>query len=260
MVKKNNEDEKDKLRFENELKKLKLSIEKGAVFSNPSGNNNLSPEIENEFLKHIEAFENAYENADLISVYDFIGRPEYVKDEDVPDHRISDALENMMNVLCENEIALDTLCEVDDRTLYKFITEELFLHKIDNIRIKGMITHFTYEEFHPNHDYDIREYCTDFIQSFLNKDQDYATHLTSEAENDKYLLSFRDSFKSLTLKHFDIISITFNEKNASVRFNINFTGVIEESHETLDISGEGNIELLHMYDFWYIDKVQFPRN
>ena len=32
----NNEHDQDKLRYENELRKMKLSAERGAIFSNPS--------------------------------------------------------------------------------------------------------------------------------------------------------------------------------------------------------------------------------
>jgi len=38
--------------------------------------------------------------------------------------------------------------------IYKFITEELFDHEMDDIMLPGFVHHFIYEEFHPNHEYD----------------------------------------------------------------------------------------------------------
>lgn len=254
-----NDDEK--LRFENELKKMKLSLERGATFSKPPNNEDLPPEIENEFLKNIEAFEKAFDEAKRITVYNFIGRPEYLKAEQVPDHEISQALENVMQVLDDHGIALSTLCEVDDRTLYTFITDELFLHEMDDMRIEGMVSQFIYEEFHPNHEYDIRNYCTEFIQSFLDKSSKFFTHsLTREAEEDQGLKHFRDAFESFSLHHFEISSLTFDEQNAKVVFIIDYSGSIENSREVQKFSGEGNFELIYQYGYWYIHKVNLlPR-
>ena len=56
-----------------------------------------------------------------------------------------------MNILNKNSIQLDTICDVEEREIYRFVTEELFSHKMDNMRIPGMMACFIYEEFHPNH-------------------------------------------------------------------------------------------------------------
>lgn len=255
----NSEDEIEKLRIDNEIKKMKLTLEHCASFSNPSENSELNPHIEAQFLDNIEQFEKAYDNCKRISVYDFIGKPEYRNTDDIPDGEIYSELKKINNVMNEKGIYLDTLCEVDDRVLYRFITEELFLHETDNIRVAGMSHNFIYEEFHPNHEYDIRSHSNDFIESYLDKESDfYTTFLTKEAENDNTLKNFRDAFKSFSLNRFEIKSISFDEENANVIFEINFTGTIEEKGETQNFSGEGSLALLYKYDFWCIQSVKFP--
>jgi hypothetical protein len=52
----NNEEELEKLRMENELKKMKLMLEHGAVFSESIDSNKLDPVIENEFLRNMEEY------------------------------------------------------------------------------------------------------------------------------------------------------------------------------------------------------------
>jgi hypothetical protein len=253
------EDEADRLRYENELKKMKLSLEKGAVFSNLSNDEELPPEVENEFLKNIEAFERAHDEAKRITVYDFIGKPEYRKAAQIADDEIAGELETVLQLLNDNEIALDTLCEVDDRTLYSFVTDELFLHEIDDVRMEGWVSNFIYEEFHPNHEYDLINYSTDFIQSFLDKSSDlYHTHLTKEAGEDKSLRQFRDSFKSFILEDFEIISVVFDDEKANTNFRIAYSGIIEDAHEEQCFRGEGNFDFKHMYGYWYLYKVNFP--
>ena len=258
LLNENNEDI-ERLRMENELKKMKLMLEHGAVFSEPSGENPLDPALENAFLSNIEEFEKNYQNAETIVLYDFIGRPEYFLSDAITDSQISEELKRITNILSENEIRLDTICQVDDRECYRFITEELFLLKTDNMRIKGMMHCFIYEEFYPNHEYDIRQHCTEGIQSFLNKKSEYyTTFFTKEAEEDPWLKSFRDSFKSFSIKQFDITDLSFDEKNATVSFIIDFKATIEGSYEKQRYSGKGSMELVYIYDFWGIQKISFP--
>lgn len=252
--------DQDKLRFENELKKMKLSLERGASFSDLSSNKNLPPEVENRFLKNIEAFEDAFQSAKQISVYDFIGRPEFLSEDRITDQEISDALKNIVETLNEYGIILDTLCEVDDRVLYQFITEELFLHEMDDIRIEGMVSHFIYEEFHPNHEYDLTNATTEFINDFLDKTSKdfYTSTLTREAETDQQLIDFRSAFASFNVGRFEIDKIAFDEGIAQVEFTIDFSGMIENSHVEQRYVGKGKMEFLHQYGFWYINRVNFP--
>ena len=128
-MKKNNENPKDKLnriRHENEEKKKQLIEEHGAFFGNMTNENNLPPEIESQFLDNIKAFENEFQSAKQIQLYDFLGKPNYRKLEELTDAEVSKELERIMKLMSNNQVSLDTICEVDDRELYRFITEELF--------------------------------------------------------------------------------------------------------------------------------------
>lgn len=255
----NNDEELDDLRMENEIKKIKLSLEHGSHFSESDGNSDLDPRIEAEFLDYIDQFEKAYHDCKQIQVYEFIGNPEFRKTEEIPDEEIQSELEKMMLVMNKNGVYLDTLCEVDERVLYQFITEELFAHEMDDMRVSGMMLNFIYEEFHPNHEYDIRNHSCDFIKSFLDKESGYyTTFLTKEAEKGCELKNFRDAYTAFSLENFEIISLVFEEEKSEVTFNIKFTGTIEGSSKIQSFSGEGKLELLYLYDFWCIQAVEFP--
>ena len=256
-----NKNGQDKLRKENGLRKNKLTSEKGGEFFYPLSENELPPEVENEFLKNIEEFDKAFDSSERVTIFEYIGKPELKKASEITDNEMKKALDKVMLLLNKNGIALDTLCEVDNRTLYKFITEELILEEIDNIRIKGMVLNFIYEEFHPNHEYDIRNHCSDFFKSFLDKKSDYyPTFLTKEAENNKKLKHFRDSYGSFRLHSFEITNISFDEEKAKADYQTDFTAIIENSNEKQRYKGAGKIELLYKWDFWCVDKVWFPDN
>lgn len=257
--KKNSDDELERISMENELKKMKMMLEYGAVFSEPSGDKTLHPLIENEFLNSIEAFENAIQDAEPVLLYDFIECPDFIPVSDVPDTQISAELERIMNILNKNGIQLDTICDVEEREIYRFVTEELFRHEMDNLRIPGMMCCFIYEEFHPNHEHDIREHSIDGIKSFLNKKTDfYTSFFTKEAEDDVHLKHFRDAYKSFSLKHFKITHLTFDEEKAFVRFDIDFTGKIEGGTEKQHFTGQGSVELIYRWDYWCIQMINFP--
>ena len=245
--------------MENELKKMKLMLENGARFGEPSGKLPADPVIENQFLNYVDEFEKNYRNAETILIYDFIGRPEFRIEKEIPDSQISAELESIMNIINRNGIQIDTICDVEEREIYRFVTEELFFNKIDNMRIKGMITCFIYEEFHPNHEYDIRTLSHDGIKSYLNKETDYYTnHFSKEAKASAWYIDFRDAFGSFSLRHFEITRLSYDEQNASVSFNIDFTGNIEGSDVQQFFTGEGTLELISQYGFWSIQKINFP--
>jgi hypothetical protein len=261
MAKKNNinEEEQERLRKENELKKNKLKSEQGAFFSDSMGNGNLPPEIESQFLDSIMKFEESYQANVQTTVYKFLGKPKYKKVDKIPDSKIKAELEKLRNVMEQNLIELDTLCPVDDRELYRFITEELFLAEMDDMRIDGMIHHFTYEEFHPNHEYDITEHSNYFIKSFLNKESDfYTSYLTGEGKKNTWFENFRNSFQSFSVEYFNITDIEFDTENATVVFDISFSGIIEGTHETQSYKGQGKMELVNEYDYWCIQTISFP--
>ncbi len=252
-------EELENIKDENEFKKMKMMLEHGATFSSPQLGEELPPEIENEFLKNIEKFDEAFHSAKRIPICEFLGNPSFKNEESIVDADISSSLTSTLNLLNENGISLDTICEVDDRTLYKFITEELMLHDIDDMKIEGMMNCFIYEEFHPNHEYSVREHCIDFINSYFKKNDDsYTNFLTKEAEENKKLLDFRDLFNSFYLNSLDITEIAFDTEHATAAFKIDFTGMIENDHEEQHYSGKGTIELVYLWNYWCIDKVTFP--
>lgn len=62
----------ERLKAENEFLKMKIMLERGAQFGYGE-NKPLPPEIENEFLKNIVAFEEQFEEHKRIKVFDKIG-------------------------------------------------------------------------------------------------------------------------------------------------------------------------------------------
>jgi hypothetical protein len=263
----------ENLRMENEIKKIKLSLEHGTDLSGQLSEAELPPEIEGKFLDYISQFEAEFAKRKTIFVYDLAGRPEWKPASEIPDSEIAAELERIMDAMHENSISLDTICEVDDRVLYKFITEELFNHETNDIQIPGMTHGFIYEEFHPNHEHDIKNRCTDFLKHVLNKESEWMprflslakevssqTGVITEDEAINKLTLFRDAFSSFTIENFEIATVHINEETdlGEAQGSIHFTGTIDGSHETIDFNGGFGFWLIKEYDWWNIYKMNIP--
>lgn len=259
-----------------ELKKKELEKKYGAHFSQAD---NISPELENEWLDHIEQFEQQFNNAEKITVWEYIGKPAYRKTDDIESGKISDELQRLVNCMNEHNISLDTLCPVDEKELYRFITEELFPHEIDNMQIGGMMTCFTYEEFHPNAEYDIRSAYDYFFRMSLAKMKniggegydllyvDTDNYKDSEGEKIekkeviKSINTFLDSFDYIEVTSNEIKNIFINEDktDAKLAFAIGYKGCFRNSPEFIVYKGDGIFRLKPSeYGGWDIYHISLP--
>jgi hypothetical protein len=162
-------DPQENFRIENEILKIKLKTQYGDAFSMQS-NEDIPPEIENQFLKNILAFEEADINAETITVYECIGKPPYRPSAELNDEEIVKALKTVTMTMNEHSIELD-ICDgpYPDRTIYEFITEELFAHEIEKTPIFGNGWNFIYEEFYPNDKKEIEKNTHSFLQHWFTK-------------------------------------------------------------------------------------------
>jgi hypothetical protein len=257
------------LQRENEIKKLKLSASKDAHFSR---NDELPPEIENEWLNHIEAFEEQYENAEQVTVAVRLGHPDFPAVEELDEDEITEKLDEMMELMVENDISLDALREVSDAELYRFITEELMLHEMDDFAIEGMMTCFIYEEFHPNARQDIEMTIEHFFFEMFSRD--FRDHLSTnlaencESQNGETLtqekavkkaIAFGDCYESLTMNALSDFEIEVNEdeKEAGAQFLVDYQA--ESISETVSLKGEGEAKLrVGEFGYWDIYALSIP--
>lgn len=269
-----NEDEEsltpeEKLQMENNLLKLKLMAEHEAHFPDE---NELDPEMENEWLKHIYQFEEQHKNARQISVYEYISRPEFKKADDLTNKQVEEELDRVLDIMGENGINLDCLAEYDDRTIYTFITDELFNHEIDDVKMEGMTTNFIYEEFHPNHDYDLRNYTHEFFEKLLSRKWDkYDEHMlynhvlssSDEKIDQKDFITlielFQEGWKQFELLQQEIVSVVFDieKAHATVDLNLSYDAIASDNGRT-KYAGKSTLTFIHDHGYWYVHKVEMP--
>lgn len=163
------DDPQENLRIENEFLKIKLKAQYGEDFQMGSSEE-MPPEIENQFLKSMMAFEDEYANAEYTTVYERIGKPAYKAVNEMDKAELSSSVKRLIKILADNDISLD-ICDgpYPDEIIYQFITEELFAIKVEVKPVAGMGSHFIYEEFHPNHKADIVKRTHTFLKNWFHK-------------------------------------------------------------------------------------------
>jgi hypothetical protein len=168
------DDPAENLRMENELLKLKLQAQFGATLGDGG---NLPADIENEFLKNVYAFEQNQSTYQPIKVIEFLGKPHFQKAADLNDESLMKEYARLLELLNAKSIAIDFIRPREDRFKYQFITEELFEHTMSG-SMPGMTSHFIYEEFHPDHDLDIRNRTKDFLRDWFKREfNEYSSEL-----------------------------------------------------------------------------------
>lgn len=260
--------QEEELHAENNLLKEKLRLEHGMLMNDSQG---LSPETENHWLKHVYAFEQQYKNAKRTSLYDYIGRPAFKKWDTLDGKQTTQELARIQGLLNENNVQVDWICECDDATLYKFITEELFTHEMDDMRIPGMTCHFTYEEFHPNHDYDIRQQVSDFLHTVFERRWEKEFHEFALAvnvafagkEHDRAAISaiitaFQEAHDRLKVLKLDITTVVINTELTMADVAAKLSACGKRQGEQVLYEGSCSFHLVREDGYWFIDGFRVP--
>lgn len=156
----------EELNTENELMKLKMMAEFGGDFM---GGDDLPPDIENQFLKQVMSFHKLHNNSKVTTVYQYIDEPEYNHVNDLSDKEVAKELKLLIKLMSKKGVALSFLPDTSKREVYRFVTEELFKHEIEDIKVRGWINQFVYEEFYPNPKHEVSTVVSYCLQSIFNK-------------------------------------------------------------------------------------------
>jgi hypothetical protein len=264
---KNNSEAKELIKFENELLKLKLDVEFGLNQHNISA---LEPEVENAWLSSIYEFEQQFKDAKKIKVFEALGRPETKKLKDLRPHEIPKALDSVFSLMRKKGIALDCCCKYDEAIIYRFITEELFEEEVDDIFIDGMVHHFIYEEFHPNHEYDLKEKTEWFLRDLL--DIEWSPEFQSHKFTDTVTLKGRElkkaaltsiiqafqSDRTFRIESMDILqlNVDITEKKGFVKLHLAYNATFQR-HDHL-FHGEAKVSFVLVDEYWLICGFHLP--
>ncbi len=129
----------------------------------------LSPELESEWLDYILEFERQFEQAERVTIRQRIGDPPTPSLSDLPLHAVGEAVTALLDLLAAHGIAVDFLGDVDELEAYRYLTQELLDQEMDDIRVEGMMTHFTYS----TPEYDVQMWVEHFVLDVFTQEKEY---------------------------------------------------------------------------------------
>lgn len=214
----------DDISSENEFLKMKMMAEFGGDYVSSE---KIPPSVENKFLKQIISFQKQFNQNKTISLHEYIGEPEYNHTSDLSDSQIKKQLKKLLAYMKKKRVLLEVLAPTPDREIYRFITEELFKHQVEDIRVKGWISHFVYEDFHPNDEYDIKnslhhlllflyDKATPLFESILSEEMKDHLGLSMDSEDwANAVQDYKAQFYTINLLTYDITEIGINKKEGT---------------------------------------------
>lgn len=258
--------------LENDLLLMKLRAEFGGnpEFVGDDEESELDAPLKYELLKSIYSFEqNLHAPHVSISLFEHLGEPYLVDEKYLTDEGISSQLQRIRRIMKEKQLVLDTVYATDDRTLYRFIVEELLQERTEQNLLPGFYRHFIYEEFHPNHKRDIEEQTLQFFQQladqtlsgsvfYLSEEIVVGDILLTREEAVNRLMLFAGLFASLEIKNLEISSIEIKPEHAVVDYRICYNGVVS-SDEVVEVDQLGRIGYVYRdHLVWQIDSLDIP--
>jgi hypothetical protein len=266
------DDFRKKLQIENEILRMKLQAEAGAVIGLQD---DIPPELENLFLQNVLAFEEASQNVKMVSLYEYLGRPHYRKLDELRPEEVAEELNRLRELIHQKQVHLDILDEYEPAVIYKFIIEELFQQQTYESLLPGMIRHFTYEAFHPNHKIEICERALDFVGDWFERKMDeHSWELNAEfvlpdgrtMKRDEVVQKIKSifaSYKTFSKCQYSMgeVNYEWNEKQnkglACVEGAVKYLGVVADG-EVVPIEGPFKLYLSNEGSWWGIFYFIFP--
>lgn len=256
------------LHMENQLMKLQLENILGGQIMNGS-NEGIPAEIENLFLKNIIEFEKQVTTSTKVTVNDLLKNPKFKAADSLNEKQLKSELKKINLLLNKKFIQLDFLDNYSDLVKYKFITEELINQETQTLNIPGMITHFIYEEFHPNHEFDVKNKIKHFIYTMLDEEELDSSNFKYTCSDEILLNKQSTSLKELEekVKYFHLIhnaEEVMDYRKKELLFNKNYTKA--KVFGTLEFKKPGtktktkydmNFELKNNESLWEIISIDF---
>lgn len=127
--------EEEKIEQENLLLQSEIILRGGTI----GDSNDIPPEIENQFLKNIIAFENA--ELKPLSEITGLKRADYPASSELTDNEIDQKLNVIVGFLEKNGITLGLVADVPNRIVYKYLVEDYLFDsgELYPVGIGGMV-------------------------------------------------------------------------------------------------------------------------
>ena len=221
----------EQLREENEILKMKLLAEHGSIFEYGVKERNIPAEIEYVFLQQVLDFEQQEAVAKEMSVFEVLGSPQHFPSvEEMSEERCKEMLLELLHLMLTKQIQFDVLRpNVSHVEIYRFLTEELFKHRMLHIVLPGMTTNFIYDEFHPDYGFDNANIAVNdcLRQIFSTKELQWTFHFDHKLQLNQTpnlkievfrnkINVFKQKFENIEPLHFNVLQTDLSKTACTI--------------------------------------------
>ncbi|MEO6832335.1 MAG: hypothetical protein ABI378_07980 [Chitinophagaceae bacterium] len=192
--------EEERLQMEIEMLKLKLKAELGAELGSVEGMEKLPLEVERQFLEQLLSFHHHMDNAPEITVREHLGNPVFESAENLSEAALEAAFIKVSELYESKFLRVDFQAEYPARLRYEYLTKELIDEKIETPPPNSYLC-ITYEEGHPNPDYDQRRLTQNFFEHFFANNFDGIDLEEPLVSPDKEIFSHEEATEMLHRFH-----------------------------------------------------------
>lgn len=258
------------LRLLNQVKMMELTARYGGCFVRSE--EGFPAEMEMAWLESVERFEEAWQSAKRTTVRSFLGDPDFPSLAHIAPENLEEQIDRVLDRYHANNVEVDFLSDVPVEEVYRFLTEELLDHEMDDIRLEGYTYHFIYEESHPNDEHDVKECAESFLTGLFYLEADLIGHLVadegvvdacghplSQERFRQQITEFRESFLSFDSPEIDLESWNIDGDTASVMGRITWKGTVEQEGAPVVHTGIFSMKLVRSpWGGWEILQVIVP--
>lgn len=183
-------DPEENLRADNELAALNLEMRYGAQMHIEG---DVPPEILQQFLANVTAFEQQYRKGERTTVYQKIGAPPFAPPDTLEAATLPGELARVQQLLEAGGFIVIGPDELPDDVFYEFIVSEIFPHEVDAVLPPGMMVYLDYEEFHPSDEATIGYITESFLISLLSLEKPFPETMLSERCRDEHNVISREA-------------------------------------------------------------------
>lgn len=257
-------------RLLNDQKRRLLEDSRGVHIS--QGEVRLPPEAEQDWLEYVSELDRQYSAHRQITVRAFAGYPAVKPFATLTPAELETELDALLEHLLANNIVVHFGRPVSDAEVYRFITEELFEERMDDIRINGMLHTFLYDDVHPDVESEVRSALDDFFMAFFMRD--YALLWRMSAHGAAYsvhggrmtperlMLAFQRVFDRVMMFTGHCLgeaSCEIDGNCAEARCVLSWTGIQRETRRVCGGSGEAVVGFQkNRYSAWDVVRVALP--
>ena len=252
----------ESLAADNALRALNLELKHGA-FVHLS--DDAPPEILQQFLKNVEAFENQ-QSAPTTTVAKRIGLPT-VPPPDLLPEEVHEEINRLQSMLEAQGILLIRPENVGDADFYHFIIADILPMEVPEQALPGMVSVFNYGEFYPDEKSMIELAVEMFLLDLLNMECSFREEQLSEecrTDNEaisrsqaiERILAFRSLYDSIAPVGFHPFELLQPGNGTYFTFGICWDGTVDgikERHE-----GFGICQVFFEDNIWKIQGVSMP--